>query len=87
MLLADGVGPANDGRGYVLRRLIRRGMVHARRLGPASTFHRGCRSSPDCSRRLPRVKKQVDRIAEAVRSEEERFGVALRQAWSDCNLT
>jgi alanyl-tRNA synthetase len=80
MLLADGVGPANDGRGYVLRRLIRRGMVHARRLGPAVHLSSGV---PIVARLLgdvyPEVKKQVDRIAEAVRSEEERFGVALRQ--------
>jgi alanyl-tRNA synthetase len=80
MLLADGVVPANDGRGYVLRRLIRRGMVHARRLGPAVHLSSGV---PIVARLLgdvyPEVKKQVDRIAEAVRSEEERFGVALRQ--------
>jgi len=80
MLLADGVAPANDGRGYVLRRLIRRGMVHARRLGPAVHLSSGV---PIVARLLgdvyPEVKKQVDRIADAVRSEEERFGVALRQ--------
>ena len=80
MLLADGVGPANDGRGYVLRRLIRRGMVHARRLGPAVHLSSGV---PIVARLLgdvyPELQKQVDRIAEAVRSEEERFGVALRQ--------
>ena len=80
MLLADGVAPANDGRGYVLRRLIRRGMAHARRLGPAVHLSSGV---PLVARLLgdvyPEVKKQVDRIAEAVRSEEERFGVALRQ--------
>jgi alanyl-tRNA synthetase len=80
MLLADGVAPANDGRGYVLRRLIRRGMVHARRLGPAVHLSSGV---PIVARMLgdvyPEVRKQVDRIAEAVRSEEERFGVALRQ--------
>jgi alanyl-tRNA synthetase len=80
MLLADGVAPANDGRGYVLRRLIRRGMVHARRLGPAAHLSSGV---PIVARMLgdvyPEVRKQVDRIAEAVRSEEERFGVALRQ--------
>src|ERR1700694_2789704 len=80
MLLADGVVPANDGRGYVLRRLIRRAMVHARRLGPSVHLSTGV---PIVARLLgpvyPEVKTQVDRIAEVVRSEEERFGVALRQ--------
>jgi len=80
MLLADGVAPANDGRGYVLRRLIRRGMVHARRLGSAVQLSSG---APIVAQMLgdiyPEVRKQVDRIAEAVRLEEERFGVALRQ--------
>ena len=80
MLLADGVVPANDGRGYVLRRLIRRGMVHARRLGPAVHLSSGV---PIVARLLgpvyPEVRTQADHIAEVVRSEEERFGVALRQ--------
>jgi alanyl-tRNA synthetase len=80
MLLADGVVPANDGRGYVLRRLIRRAMVHARRLGPAVHLSSGV---PIVARLLGpvyrEVKTQADRIAEVVRSEEERFGVALRQ--------
>jgi alanyl-tRNA synthetase len=80
MLLADGVVPANDGRGYVLRRVIRRAMVHARRLGPTVHLSSGV---PIVTRLLgpvyPELKMQADRIAEVVRSEEERFGVALRQ--------
>ncbi len=80
MLLADGVVPANDGRGYVLRRVIRRAMVHARRLGPAVHLSSGV---PIVARLLgsvyAEVRNQVDRIADVVRSEEERFGVALRQ--------
>src|SRR5438445_574219 len=80
MLLADGVVPANDGRGYVLRRLIRRGMVHARRLGPAVHLSSGVPIVARCLGDVyPEVKRQVARIAEVVRSEEERFGVALRQ--------
>jgi alanyl-tRNA synthetase len=80
LLLADGVTPANDGRGYVLRRLIRRAMLHARRLGPAVHLSSGVllvgRLLGDV---YPEVRTQVDRIAEVVQSEEERFGVALRQ--------
>src|SRR2546426_12715940 len=80
MLLADGAPPANDGRGYVLRRLIRRAMVHARRLGPAVHLSSGV---PIVARLLgsvyPEVRTQADRIKEVVVSEEERFGVALRQ--------
>jgi alanyl-tRNA synthetase len=79
-LLADGVVPANDGRGYVLRRLIRRAMVHARRLGPAVHLSSGV---PIVARLLgdvyPEVRTQMERIAEVIRSEEKRFDVALRQ--------
>jgi alanyl-tRNA synthetase len=80
MLQADGVVPANDGRGYVLRRLIRRGMVHARRLGPAVHLSSGVPMVAGILGTVyPEVQTQQDRIAEVVRSEEERFGVALRQ--------
>jgi alanyl-tRNA synthetase len=80
MLLADGVVPANDGRGYVLRRLIRRGMVHARRLGPAVHLSSGVSIVARLLGPIySEVRTEADRIAEVVRSEEERFGVALRQ--------
>ena len=80
MLLADGVTPANDGRGYVLRRLIRRAMVHARRLGPAARLSSGI---PIVARILgevyPELPKNLNQIQSVARSEEERFGIALRQ--------
>ena len=80
MLLADGVTTSNDGRGYVLRRLIRRAMVHARRLGPAAHLSSGV---PIVVRVLgdvyPEVRKQANQIQEVIQSEEDRFGIALRQ--------
>jgi len=80
MLTADGVIPSNEGRGYVLRRLIRRAMVHARRLGPNAHLSSGV---PIVVRLLgdvyPEARKQVSQITDVVRSEEERFSIALRQ--------
>ena len=77
MLLADGVVPANDGRGYVLRRLIRRAMVHARRLGQGVELASGV---PIVARTLARTYPELDKaageIAATIRTEEERFAVA-----------
>jgi alanyl-tRNA synthetase len=80
MLLADGVMPSNEGRGYVLRRLIRRAMVHARRLGGEARLSSAV---PVVAGTLgdvyPEVRSNAARIAEAISSEEERFSIALRQ--------
>ena len=80
MLLADGVMPTNDGRGYVLRRLSRRAMVHSRRLGPAASLSSGV---PIVAKLLgkvyPEVRSKAAEIRDVVRAEEERFAIALRQ--------
>jgi len=80
LLLADGVTPANDGRGYVLRRLIRRAMVHARRLGTAAHLYSGVQIVARVLGGVyPEARKSADEIQEVIRSEEERFSIALRQ--------
>ena len=79
LLLADGVVPSNDGRGYVLRRLIRRAMVHARRLGT----DQGLSSAVPLVAEIlggvyPEVHAQVGQISEVLQAEENRFATALR---------
>ena len=80
MLLADGVLPSNEGRGYVLRRLIRRAMVHANRIGAKE----GLSSSVPAVAEIldgvyPELAANVQRISESLRAEEDRFAIALRQ--------
>jgi len=80
MLLADGVVPSNEGRGYVLRRLIRRAMVHAHRIGAQGGLSSAVPVVDEIlGGTYPELHLQTRRIAEALRAEEERFGVTLRQ--------
>jgi alanyl-tRNA synthetase len=78
MLVADGVVPSNEGRGYVLRRLIRRAMVHARRLGVPGVSS----AVPVVDELLgdvyPELRQRRGQVEETLRSEEERFAIALR---------
>jgi alanyl-tRNA synthetase len=82
MLIGDGVTPSNEGRGYVLRRLIRRAMLYARRLNPA-----GSSSLADAvpivveslGATYPEILPQVERIRETLGAEEARFEQALKQ--------
>ncbi|MGZ4153692.1 MAG: alanine--tRNA ligase [Actinomycetota bacterium] len=80
-LIADGVLPSNEGRGYVLRRMLRRVVSHARRLGierevmpslVATTVEHFGAAYPE----LVENRAYVERVA---MSEEERFAATLRQ--------
>ncbi len=81
MLLADDVIPSNEGRGYVLRRLIRRAMVHLHRISHpprpslASAVPRVAEILGDA---YPDVRHHITRIEASLRSEEERFSIPLR---------
>ena len=75
-LLADGVFPSNDGRGYVLRRILRRAVRHAWLLGrhePTLVYvvQRGDRD--DGRRRIPELAQRAQHIVNTTRVEEERF--------------
>ncbi|MCV2218973.1 alanine--tRNA ligase [Thauera sp. Sel9] len=74
-LIADGVIPGNEGRGYVLRRIIRRAIRHGYKLGArAAFFHR---LVPDLVAEMgaayPELKDGERRITEVLRQEEDRF--------------
>ncbi|MBK7423532.1 MAG: alanine--tRNA ligase [Propionivibrio sp.] len=74
-LLADGVIPGNEGRGYVLRRIIRRAIRHGYKLGArAAFFHR---MVPDLVAEMgsayPELVASEKRIIDVLRQEEERF--------------
>ena len=74
-LLADGVIPGNEGRGYVLRRIIRRAIRHGYKLGARAAFFN--RMVPDLvaemGRAYPELVAGEARIIDVLRQEEERF--------------
>ena len=75
MLVSDGVTPANDGRGYVLRRLMRRTVRAMRLLGVESnTFAQLFTASKDAMRdAYPELDREFDRILRVALAEEEAF--------------
>ncbi|WP_182046816.1 alanine--tRNA ligase [Curtobacterium sp. ME26] len=81
MLVADGVTPSNEGRGYILRRLLRRTVRAMRLLGvEGATFPELFPASRDAMQgAYPEVAEQYDRIARIVYAEEETFLRTLAQ--------
>jgi alanyl-tRNA synthetase len=78
-MIADGVVPGNEGRGYVLRRILRRAARHARVLGFEQPFLYAM-SEPVCAvlgGAYPELIERRAYIEEVVRSEEERFAETL----------
>jgi alanyl-tRNA synthetase len=72
-VIAEGVRPSNEGRGYVLRRLIRRALVQARRIGLEGVYRIPAIVVEQVGAWYPEVVEQRDEIARVVRDEEERF--------------
>jgi alanyl-tRNA synthetase len=80
-LMADGVLPSNEGRGYVLRRILRRAARHGRLLGIVEPFLYDLTSSvvDQMAGAYPEVRSAAGTIAEATRGEEDRFIATLDQ--------
>ena len=78
-LIADGVLPSNEWRGYVLRRIMRRAMRHGRKLGLVDPFlWRGIGWVGEImGRAYPGIVRERDRIVDVVRQEEEQFAKTL----------
>ena len=78
-LIVDGVIPSNEGRGYVLRRIVRRAIRHGYKLGQTDPFFH--RLVADLSRAMgeayPELPKVADRVSQVLRQEEERFAETL----------
>ena len=78
-LIVDGVIPSNEGRGYVLRRIVRRALRHGYKLGQTKPFFH--RLVPDLVKQMgdayPELANNAARVEQVLRQEEERFGETL----------
>jgi len=80
-LIAEGILPSNEGRGYVLRRIMRRGMRHAHTLGSKNPiFHKLFEVLLDeMKNSYPELKIGKDLIIETLKNEEEKFSTLLER--------
>jgi alanyl-tRNA synthetase len=78
-LVADGVTPSNEGRGYVLRRVIRRAVQQARALGLADLWRITGVVREQMARWYPELEQHAAQVEETVRAEEERFNQTLER--------
>jgi alanyl-tRNA synthetase len=78
-LISDSVVPSNEGRGYVLRRIIRRAIRHGYKLGQSQAFF--YKLVPVLARVMgdayPELRERSEQIARVLRAEEERFAETL----------
>lgn len=78
-LIADGVLPSNEGRGYVLRRIIRRACRHGHKLGAEGSFFYKIVAAlvAEMGEAFPELKSQQVQIEKALKLEEEQFAKTL----------
>jgi alanyl-tRNA synthetase len=78
-LIVDGVLPSNEGRGYVLRRIIRRAARHGYKLGQASPFFHAMVEPlvAEMGDAYPELARRAATVSEVLKQEEERFAETL----------
>ena len=78
-LVGDGVTPSNEGRGYVLRRIIRRAVQQAQRIGLHDVHRVSGVVVEQMGEAYPELASQAEEIERVLRLEEERFGETLER--------
>lgn len=80
-LMADGVMPSNEGRGYVLRRIMRRALRHGHQLGATTPFFHKLVPAlvAEMGEAYPKIKTQQATIEKMILKEEEQFARTLDQ--------
>jgi alanyl-tRNA synthetase len=78
-LVGDGVVPSNEGRGYVLRRIIRRAVLQARRIGLEDLYRVTAVVADQMGEAYPELRESLATIEDVVRREEERFTETLER--------
>ncbi len=83
-LIADGVLPSNEGRGYVLRRIIRRAIRHGYKLGQTQPFFYTLVAAleAEMGEAFPELTAQRSHVERVLKQEEERFAETLTQGMS-----
>src|SRR5262249_13089439 len=76
-LIADGVTPSNEGRGYICRRIIRRAVQHGQRIGLDRVYRLGGVVVEQMGDAYPELREHAAEIENVVRLEDERFRETL----------
>ncbi len=76
-IVADGVTPSNEGRGYVLRRIIRRAVLQAQRIGLGDVWRLPAVVVEQMADAYPELRSKADEIEQVIKAEEARFEETL----------